>query len=172
MRQSVFLASEPSPATQAMAEMGRGEGGGGSRWVEVKEGGVLRQRAGHTGRLKELLPSIDPVKIGLHLRPSLRRRLFVCIDKSCDLADETLCLLSIQRGGGGVGGGGAEVRKRRRRNNNSAAKSSSSSQANLFYVLDKLAEKLDLFFFLWVGGGGLSPDPPRKEKGPIKRELI
>lgn len=120
--------------------------------MEVKEGGVLRQRAGHTGRLKELLPSIDPVKIGLHLRPSLRRRLFVCIDKSCDLADETLCLLSIQRGGGGVGGRGAEVRKRRR-NNNSAAKSTSSSQANLFYVLDKLAEKLDLFFCGWGGGG-------------------
>lgn len=61
--------------------------------------------------------------------------------------------------------GGAEVRKRRRRINNSAAKS--TSQANLFYVLDKLGEKLDLFW-----GGGLSPDPPRKEKGPIKRELI
>lgn len=109
MRQSVFLASEPSPATQAMAEMGRGEEVGGG------EGGRSAAAVCRTqGKIKGAPASIDPVKIGLHLRPSLRRRLFVCIDKSCDLADGTLCLLSIQRGGGGGGGGGGERREGRR----------------------------------------------------------
>lgn len=70
------------------------------RWVEVNEGGVLRQRAGHTGRLKQLLLLL----IGLHLRLSLGCCSFVCIDKSRDLADRTLCLLSIQKGGGREGG--------------------------------------------------------------------
>lgn len=119
------------------------------------EGGRSAAAACRThGKIRAAPASIDPVKIGLHLRLSLRRRLFVCIDKSCDLADGTLCLLSIQRGGGGGGRWeeeGVEVRKRRRRINNSAAKSTSSSQASLFYVLDKPGEKLDLFVF---GRGG------------------
>lgn len=59
-------------------------------------------------KIKGASAVIDQVKIGLHLRLSLRRCLFVCIDKSCDLADRTLCLLSIQRRGGGRGGGEEE----------------------------------------------------------------
>lgn len=70
-----------------------------------RDGGRSAAAACRTHRkIKGASVFIDQVKISLGLRPSLRCCLFVCIDKSCDLADRTLCLLSIQRRGGGRGG--------------------------------------------------------------------
>lgn len=53
-----------------------------------KKGGVLQQQIGCPRRLKTLL-------LQLIIVPDLVL-LFVCIVKSCDLAERTLCLLSIQ----------------------------------------------------------------------------
>lgn len=107
-----------------------------------REGGMEQAGGGERGRsaaaacrthrkIKGASPFIDQVKIGLHLRLSLRCCLFVGIDKSRDPADGTLCLLSIQRRGGGRGGGEEEEEEEQ----HSAAKSTSSSpsemQANL-----------------------------------------
>lgn len=84
------------------------------------DGGVSRQRmkrerknkkrkraaASRTQReIKGASPSIDCVKIGLHLQLSYCCCLFVCLDKSCDLAQRTLCLLSIQETRGRSEGG-------------------------------------------------------------------
>ena len=46
--------------------------------------------------IKGASPSIDRIKIGFHLQLSYCCCLFVCLNKSCDLAERTLCLLSIQ----------------------------------------------------------------------------
>lgn len=95
--------------------------------MEVKEGGVLRQRAGHTGRLKELF--IHQVKIGLQLRLSLRCCWFVCIDKSCDLANRTLCISQQpeKRWREGWREEGREECEEEEEQQHSAAKSTSSS---------------------------------------------
>lgn len=58
----------------------------------MKKGGVLQQQIGCPRRLKKLL-------LQLIIVPDLVL-LFVCIDKSCDLAESTLCLLSIQSSSG------------------------------------------------------------------------
>lgn len=64
------------------------------RMEEEKKGGGL-QCAGRRGEIKGASPFIDCIKIGLHLQLSYCCCLFVCLDKSCDLAERTLCLLSI-----------------------------------------------------------------------------
>lgn len=113
-------------------------------------------------KIKGASPFIDQVKIGLHLQLSLRSCLFVCIDKPCDLADRTLCLLSIQRRGGGRGGCKEEEEEQR-----SAAKSTSSSpkyrQTFLLPLQPGVKEALRSTSNLanWTIGGKLSPDPPQ-----------
>lgn len=61
---------------------------------EKKRGGAAVCRTER--EIKGASPFIDCIKIGLHLQLSYCCCLFVCLDKSCDLAERTLCLLSIQ----------------------------------------------------------------------------
>lgn len=64
------------------------------------------------GEIKGASPFIDCIKIGLHLQLSRCCCLFVCLDKSCDLAEGTQRLLGA-RGTGGEEGGGVEREKER-----------------------------------------------------------
>lgn len=79
---------------------------------EKKAGGAAVCRT--QGEIKGASLSIDCTKIGLHLQLSYCCCLFVCLDKSCDLGERTLCLLSIQ-GTGGAEGGVDRSRKKKRR---------------------------------------------------------
>ena len=80
-------------------------GGGGAAEDGGREQKGRRAAACWTqGEIKGASPFIDCIKIGLHLQLSYCCCLFVCLDKSCDLAERTLCLLSI-RGNRGTEGG-------------------------------------------------------------------
>lgn len=69
MRQSVFLAYEPSPATQGLdedREHRQEEGCGGGRGGEGRRAAV----SGTRGEIKGASSTIDCIKIGLHLQLS------------------------------------------------------------------------------------------------------